>query len=210
MSWRDRERAVYREEQFNSAMNAAQEQMTRIAADSENKQTKSRYASFAALDRALRPIYTKQGFSVSYDTGKDAPENHVRVIAIVSNGPYTRNYHLDIPIVTKGIRGVDMMTLTHATASASTYGKRYLLAMIFGIAIEQDDDGNSAGETPVEKINAEQAMALKAAIAECNETEPRFCRLWKIQSVPDLEASKFDDAMKVCADVKKRNADSSS
>jgi hypothetical protein len=37
-----------------------------------------------------------------------------------------------------------MMTLTHATASATQYGKRYSLGMAFNISIDKDDDGNAA------------------------------------------------------------------
>ena len=50
-----------------------------------------------------------------------------------------------MPIDTKGARGGDVMTRTHATGSALTYGKRYLLIAMFNLAIEEDDDGNAAG-----------------------------------------------------------------
>jgi hypothetical protein len=35
------------------------------------------------------------------------------------------------------------MTLTHASAAANTYGKRYLLCDIFNIPIGADNDGNA-------------------------------------------------------------------
>ena len=44
----------------------------------------------------------------------------------------------------KGAKGGDVMTKTHAAGSALTYGQRYLLKMIFNIAIGSDDDGNAA------------------------------------------------------------------
>jgi hypothetical protein len=37
------------------------------------------------------------------------------------------------------------MTRTHATGSAFSYGKRYLLIGMFNLAIGDDDDGNAAG-----------------------------------------------------------------
>lgn len=37
------------------------------------------------------------------------------------------------------------MTKTHAMGSGVSYGMRYLLRMIFNLAIDQDDDGNAAG-----------------------------------------------------------------
>jgi hypothetical protein len=57
----------------------------------------------------------------------------------------TRRYQIDMPIDTKGARGGDVMTRTHATGSAFSYGKRYLLIGMFNLAIGDDDDGNAAG-----------------------------------------------------------------
>jgi hypothetical protein len=37
------------------------------------------------------------------------------------------------------------MTKTHAMGSGVSYGMRYLLRMIFNLAIDYDDDGNAAG-----------------------------------------------------------------
>src|SRR3990167_197797 len=77
---------------FNEAMNAAQSEISRIATDAENTQTRSRYATYAALDRILRPIYIKHGFSLSFDTADSAPEM-VTVLCYVSHkAGHTRTY----------------------------------------------------------------------------------------------------------------------
>jgi hypothetical protein len=57
---------VDREEEklFDVAMAAAQAGMRSVAADKDNNQTRSRYASYAALDAAITPIYTAHGFSL--------------------------------------------------------------------------------------------------------------------------------------------------
>src|SRR5262245_41093248 len=44
--------------------------------------------------------------------------------------------------------GGDVMSRTHATASACSYGMRYLATMIFNLSIDRDDDGNAAGGKP--------------------------------------------------------------
>lgn len=131
------------EEAFNAAMSKAQSEMGRVSADAANQQTRSVYATYAALDKAIRPIYTKYGFSISFNEGEGAPEGHARILAYVSCGGHTRTYKLDMPNDGKGAKGGDVMTKTHATGSAHTYGRRYLLKDIFNIAIgENDDDGN--------------------------------------------------------------------
>jgi hypothetical protein len=111
-----------------------------------NHQTKSKYASYADLDRAVRPIYSDHGFSLSFDSGDNAPADCVRVVCKVAHrGGHREIHHLDMPADGKGAKGGDVMTKTHATGAAITYGKRYLLGMIFNLAVGEDDDGNSAG-----------------------------------------------------------------
>lgn len=131
-------------EQFNAAMSSAQKEMRPVAADADNPQTRSRYASYAALDRALRPIYTNHGFGLSYDTGETAAEQCVRVLCYVTHcGGHDHTYHIDMPADGKGAKGGDVMTKTHATGAAMSYGMRYLLKMIFNVAVGEDDrDGN--------------------------------------------------------------------
>lgn len=142
---RDRERDHDAEIQFNEAMNKAQSELGRIAPDLENPQTHSKYASYAALDKKLRPIYTRHGFSLSFDSAESKVPEMVQVVCYVSHkGGHTRTYHSPLmPADGKGAKGGDVMTKTHATGSAMSYGMRYLLKYIFNVAIgQEDDDGN--------------------------------------------------------------------
>ena len=191
MDLRDRERAWSAETAFNQAMNAAQTRIGRIAADRENTQTKSKYATYPALDRVLRPIYIDCGFSLSFDTGETPIPDHVRVICFVSHsGGHTRKYHADIPADGKGAKGGDVMTKTHAFGSATQYGMRYLLKMIFNVAIgkDADDDGNGAG-TPV--VTQDQAATLEALIQEVGANKALFLKWAKVQTLDDIPAKSY-------------------
>lgn len=131
---------------FNAAMAAAQQKMRPVATDAINPQTRSRYASYAAIDRDIRSIYTAEGFGLSFDTA-DAPiAEHVRLVCYVTHlAGFSRTYHVDMPADGKGAKGGDVMTKTHAAGAAMSYGMRYLLKLIFNVAVgEDDDDGNSA------------------------------------------------------------------
>lgn len=137
------------ERQFNDAMNRCQLAMGRIATNMDNPSTRSRYADYSQIDRAIRPIYTKEGFSLSFGDGETPGPDMVRIICYVSRGGHTRIYRKDMPVVTKGPKGNDVMTATHATGSADAYAKRYLVKDIFNLAIgEDDDDGNLGALTP--------------------------------------------------------------
>jgi hypothetical protein len=137
----ERGQARTAEASFNEAMAQAQKAMRPVAADASNPQTRSRYASYAALDRALRPIYTENGFGLSFDTGDPPMPDYVRVLCYVTHlGGHSRTYHADMPADGKGAKGGDVMTKTHAVGSAMSYGVRYLLKMIFNVAVREDDD----------------------------------------------------------------------
>lgn len=141
--------------EFDNAMAEAQEAMRAISPDKDNSQTKSKYATYAALDQATRPIYSKHGFALSFNTG-DAPNpNEVRVLCIVSHrGGHRQEYKIDMPADGKGPQGAAVMTRTHATGAAASYGQRYLLKLIFNLAVgDVDDDGNGAsGDADIEGL----------------------------------------------------------
>ena len=130
---------------FNLAMNAVQSELGRIAPDLNNPQTKSRYASYAALDKVLRPLYTKHGFSLSFDSGESPADTVIAYCFVSHRSGHTRKYQSPaMPADGKGAKGGDVMTKTHATGAAMSYGMRYLLKFIFNVAIGEDDtDGNS-------------------------------------------------------------------
>jgi len=138
---------------FNRAMNAAQMEITRIAPDAYNQQTKSKWATYAKMDGILRPIYTRHGFALSFDTEPMPPEIQItRIKCHVSHiDGHTRTYYQDVPADGKGAKGGDVMTKTHAVGCSDSYGMRYLLKMIFNVAIGEDDnDGNGPAMTGAE------------------------------------------------------------
>lgn len=174
MEMHERVTARNAETSWNDAMAAAQAEMRTVALDSNNPQTRSRYASYAALDRAIRPIYTSHGFALSFNTGDGAPESCIRIICDVSCRGHSRRYHIDMPADGMGAKGNAVMTRTHATGSAITYGQRYLLKLIFNVStgdgVDADDDGNAAGRK--EPSNGTDALtgSLRASyLLECRE-----------------------------------------
>lgn len=182
------------EQAFAEAMNAAQGEMERVRTDSHNPQTKSRYASFPALDRACRPIYARHGFSLSYDTGEGAPADYLRVVCYVThNGGHSRTYHVDMPADGKGAKGGDVMTKTHATGAAMSYGQRYLLKLIFNIAVGEDADGNDPAAA--EPINFDQQAEIQALMEEVGANREAFLNFLHCDSIALIPQSKFKRAM---------------
>jgi hypothetical protein len=195
------------ETDFDQAMSATQGEMGRISTDAENSQTRSKYATYGKLDKKLRPVYTKNGFALSFGTGQAPVPDQVRVTCHVSHrGGHSRDYYIDMPADGKGAKGGDVMTKTHATGAAASYGMRYLLKMIFNVAIgEEDTDGNGP---PAEKINEKQAADLNAMIEELQgddaEFRARFLAHMRVQRVSDINAAQFETAVKALRNKQKK------
>jgi len=184
------------EEAFKVALAQARSEMRPIEADANNDSTKSKYATFNAVDKALQPIYSKHGISVSYNTADCPIPNHLRVLAYAERGLFTRTYQYDVAVSTKGPKGNDVMTLTHAGVSALSYGKRQLLLMIFGVSIEgtrrHDDDGNAAGG--IFKIDEEQIAELNKLADDVGADKKKFCEVFKVDSIADIPLKRFEEA----------------
>lgn len=189
VAMKERMMAQAAEQAFNAALSQAQSEMRPVAADSSNPQTRSKYASYLALDRAMRPVYTRHGFSLSFDTGDIAATDVVRVLCHVAHREgHTRTYHVDMPADGKGAKGGDVMTKTHAAGSAMSYGQRYLLKLIFNIAVGDDDDGNAASSEPITEAQRDE---LRALIVETGADIGKFCAYMKVERVEDIPANRF-------------------
>lgn len=189
---------------FSAAMTAAQQEMTPISADAVNPQTHSKYASFAKLDRVLRPIYTKHGFSLSFDEGDSPKPEHVRVLCYVSHiEGFSRTYHRDMPADGKGAKGGDVMTKTHAAGAAGSYGARYLLKGIFNVAVgEEDKDGNQAGAL----ITEDQVTVLMDLASEVGADRKKFLEFMGVEKLADIPAKSFIKAKTALESKRMRNA----
>lgn len=152
------------EASFNAAMARAQSNIVPVANNASNQQTSSRYAKLAAINKAITPIYTAEGLSISFDTG-DAPRPDLqRTIAIVSHAAgHSRQYHIDLPLDSVGAKGNVNKTAVHATGSTSSYSRRYLVCMIFNVTTEDDTDGNNTARGLTEKQVDEFEKQIKAA-----------------------------------------------
>jgi len=180
--------------EFDQAMNAAQKEMEPVRTNADNPQTRSRYATYKSIDKMIRPIYTKHGFSLSFNTEDAVSPDTVKIVCYVARGKYERKYQLVMPADGKGAKGGDVMTKTHATGAAMTYGKRYLLCDIFNIVIGDDNDGN---KFPSNKLQ-DQLHQIETA-----KDRAELQRVYKAayQSVADARDA---DAMRAVIDAKDR------
>lgn len=207
MSMQERVALRSAEMAFNAAMQAAQAEMPQVYRDAKNEQTRSRYARLESISAAIRPVITQHGFSLSYGTDTSPLKDHYRVTCVVAHAAgFSRTYFADIPTDANGMKGNQNKTATHAFGSTMSYGRRYLLLMVFDIALtNDDDDGQSAGgyssrrqpSPGGEVITDEQASQIRSLATEVGADIGRFLNYFKAESIPDIPAARYAEAVRL-------------
>lgn len=133
---------------FNAAMVRAQNRIRPVTRRAVNLQTNSSYAKLEDIDREISPIYTEEGFSLSFGTDDSPLAGHVRVLCdVMHQDGHTKQYKADLPLDATGIGGKTNKTGVHAHGSTYSYARRYLTMMIFNVVMaNEDDDGNATTE----------------------------------------------------------------
>lgn len=171
------------ERSFNFAMQQAQAEIQKVAKNA--KSDKHSYANLEAIDNAIRPVYTKHGFALSYDS-ESIDANHVRVFCHVSHvDGFSKTYKLDGALDMVGAKGVANKTEIQGMGSAVSYLRRYLACMIFNIVIKgEDNDAESA-----EIISTEIAVDIdRRARALGDDYHARFLKWTGAESIEKIKA----------------------
>jgi len=130
---------------FASAFALVQASIVSVAKTKSNPQTHSKYAGLDEIIESTKPIYTNEGFSIIFYEGQSAGPECIRICAdVLHTAGHKETFYYDVPLDGVGIKGNPMMTKIHAKASSTSYGRRYLMCMIWNIPTGDDDDGNSA------------------------------------------------------------------
>jgi hypothetical protein len=152
----ERNRAV---EAFNAALSRVQEKAPIVVRDAENKHTRSKYARLEAVNNVIKPIYTAEGFSLSFGTEESKLPGHIRIVADLRHAAgHSARYSHDLPLDGTGAKGGQIaMNALQASGSTLSYGRRYLVCLIFNVTVaDEDNDGMGGFISPeqIEEINA--------------------------------------------------------
>lgn len=159
---------------FASSFAIVQANIASVAKTKDNPQTHSKYAGLDDIIESAKPIYTNEGFSIIFYEGQSDKQEHIRICAdVLHTAGHKETYYYDVPLDGVGIKGNANMTKIHAKASSTSYGRRYLMCMIWNIPTGDDDDGNGAckpinGNAPKADVKADipETPAMNARAAE--------------------------------------------
>lgn len=161
---------------FNAAMAAAQAELEPVGRQSRNSHTNSSYADLATIAEQAQPIVSRHGFGLSFGTIQATLPDHIRMVCDVTHSAgHTKRYESEIPYDLAGSQGKVNKTKVQAFGSTTTYGRRYMMMLIFNIATA-DNDGN-----------APRAPRKSSAQGKRDGTDARFNEIQALfENAPDV------------------------
>ncbi len=191
MALKERHDALTASQAFAEAMARLQPKLPRITKHGRvvvNGQLRHTYAKLEDIDEIIRPLYTEEGFSISWNTrqGQSGSGVTTTVLGTLRRGAHAEPYEITLPHDASGSKnGIQ------AVGSTVAYGKRYLVCGMFNIiTVEEDDDGSGAEPITQAKVNQ-----LRDLIMDRNADEARFCKYMDVQSVEEITKDRFEMAM---------------
>lgn len=132
------DQAIRSSDQINevaTSLAKAQAKFAAIIKNRENPHFKSKYADLDAVISATRPALAAEGIAL------------VQGVSHLENGAVcveTRIIHASGQWISIGVTMIPRDQAPQGIGSALTYGRRYSLAALLGVASEDDDDGEQA------------------------------------------------------------------
>lgn len=187
---------------FTASFNACQKEMPVLVRDAQNKRVSSdrkTYIYLETLQAALRPIYTKHGFAISWSQGDSTKEGYTRVVGKLHHiGGHSEQYQGDYPLDGRGAKGGETMNPLQGTVSSHTYAQRDMLRLMFNLTIADYDLDGEREAAPSEGILADQVAELNAlTLAAWPAEKPRLVNIERhirwIATATKREAAAFDE-----------------
>lgn len=180
--------------EFAKALLEVQKQLPHAKRDSDNPFFKSSYASHASIWDGCKKALQDNGFCI-IQTIHDEASIYLRTRLLHVSGEFMDS---ECPLLCKE-------TTMQALGSAITYAKRYSLAAIIGIVVDDDDDGNAASQPSVShetsrpttftKITGPQAKRFYAIQMSNKKTDAEvhyYLRTWGYASASDIHPKDYE------------------
>ncbi|MER8846010.1 ERF family protein [Mesorhizobium australicum] len=175
---------------FFAAMSKCQAELPVVVKNQKNDHTKSTYADLAAIEQQAMPIIHKHGFAVSFQPDGYNELGELRILWEISHEDgHVRSGDAGIPVDAAGSQGKVNKTGTQAFGSTATYGRRYLLCMLFNISTGDDRDGNRTDDDAT--ITNQQRDELQNLVDELGWNVPDYCAWLGIDALTHLQAKFF-------------------
>lgn len=189
---RERQMDKEAEQEFNRAFAAAMADMPDVPKSGRNKHLARSYSTLDDLIRTARPVLSKHGLSLNWETKSEGDVFTVKAIVRHSSGHFI-NTELSAPRDKSG-----SMNALQGGGSTETYLKRYSGFAILGLS--SGDEQETDGERPAERVSTDQHKALEAALEHSGMDPKKFHSAFghkdpENANLRDFPSSRFDEAI---------------
>ena len=184
---------------YNIAMKACQEEMPVVVKNAENKDNHARYSTLDNVLSTVKQTFTKHGFSLSFGSSDSSTPGHVIVTCDCMHiGGHTERFSLNCPYDTTGPKGGATKTAIQGMGSAVSYGRRYLVYMIFNLCVQNEDDDGRAGAQP--KLSGDDLREVDHWYSQMHETSQKAFLDWigadKLENIKAADGPKALEMLK--------------
>jgi hypothetical protein len=176
---------------FNQAMTRLQKVLPIIQQKSELKHGErviTKYAKYEEIDPIVRPLYTKEGFSLSYDTKPSGDTKTTYYCTLSHEGGHKKTIELTLPDDKGGAKSD-----VQAHISSMSYAKRHMMCAIFNIVTTgEDDDGDASG---VKTVTEAQVTEMEELMVKVGADREKFLEHFKVTEIADLSNKDYTKAI---------------
>lgn len=146
------------------------------------------YATFNNIMKTISPLLFKHGFTLSFAT--EPAGERLLVTGTLAGHGHSRTTAFPLPAETSGSKNN-----VQGWGSSMSYGKRYCTIALLNIISEAREDADTNGVTQHPAISAAQLKQLQKLAGEVGADIPKFCGVLKVETLADLPAARFDEAV---------------
>lgn len=161
---------------FNESMSRLQPRIPQI--ERTSKAHNNKYAKLEDIDRIVRPLYTDEGFSISYDQKKNDDGTKTYFAFLSHKGGHKTKAEITLPDDSSGSKNP-----IQAVASTVSYARRHLIKMLFNIIEADEDNDGNYNDRPIDES---QFLHIKELIDESEADIAAFCKHLKIECLKDM------------------------
>lgn len=197
---------------FNEAMSAMSLDLPRVKKNgevsyAEDKNVKGsplkkafNFATYEDIDRAIRPILNKHGFTISFTTEPRLGDGGGCIV--VGTLAHIKG-HKKISSISLALDSSGGKNNLQAMASTTSYGQRYTLKMLINLVFEgEDDDANISSQ-----ITTEQAVEIDIRARKMGgDYFKRFLEWAKVNTTKDIMAVNYKQVINALVAAEKAHA----
>lgn len=180
-------------EAFSAALAICQSEMPAVAKTLKNNQTGTMYAPLDAVIQAASPVWTRNGFAVSFSQAKPWKEGWVHFLMVVTHRDgFIDRREAEYPPDGEGPKGGRTMNPVQGVVSTGSYCQRDMLRLYFNIPLGGADlDGNNGDHL----LLPEELHWIECMVKGIGEDPAAFCG-WLEEGQTELAQIKFSNYAK--------------